>query len=47
MNKQYNSPMLHIVCISNNDIVTTSINTHNTQGNCQQLAPGNRRSIWD
>lgn len=43
--KTYNKAQLQIVSVTD-DIVTTSINTHNTIGNGHQLAP-ERRSIWD
>ena len=46
--KKYINPMLQIVAVNNNDIVTASINTPNDRvGNQQQLDPGRRRSIWD
>jgi len=44
--KTYINAKLQIVR-TNDDIVTTSINTpHNTRGDGNQLAPG-RKSIWD
>lgn len=43
---KYNNAKLQIISVTD-DIVTTSINTHNVEGNGVQLAPEKRRSIWD
>ena len=47
MKKTYQTAELQIVRVAGNDIVTTSVTTHNGMGNGTQLAPSRHRSIWD
>ena len=47
MKKTYQTAELQVVHATGNDIVTTSVNTHNEKGNGTQLAPSRHRSIWD
>lgn len=47
MKKTYQTAELQIVRVAGNDIVTTSITTHNGMGNGTQLSPSRNRSIWD
>jgi hypothetical protein len=47
MKKTYQTAELQIVRVAGNDIVTTSVTTHNEKGNGVQLSPSRNRSIWD
>ena len=48
--KKYENPMLQIVSINNNDIVTASqigVGSNPVTGSGQIQAPDRRKSIWD